>query len=123
MGILLVIAGCSKPEDKLVGTYAGKQQLNSSALSSLPKGAQAVQNMSLTLSLNKDKTATLAAPGQPALNGTWAYENNQVQITFGSGGGSLPMKLNPSPDNKTLTLDMSASPQAAAFGTIVFTKG
>src|SRR3569832_125155 len=93
IALAIALAGCGKPEDKLVGTYTGKQQLSQETLTKLGKAAKALQDMSLTLNLNKDKTASLSAPGQPTpINGTWNYEANQVQVSFSGAAGGPPMK-------------------------------
>lgn len=127
--LAILIAGCAKPEAKFVGNWVGKQQLDQKTLDAINNAAktpqeraaiQARQNMQMNLSLNKDKTATMGMTGSNAtLNGNWSYEGNQVSVMFGSGGE--PMKLDPSPDGKTLILNGAATGMGQN-NAIVFTK-
>jgi hypothetical protein len=131
IGLAIALVGCGKGEDKFVGSYTGKEQLSQKtldAVSKMPNAAQIraqmdkAQQMSIGLTLKKDKTATMSVAGQPQnANGTWVFENNQVVMTLSGAAGGPPMKLNPSSDGKTLTVDMSGTPMADA-GTLVFTK-
>jgi len=130
LALMILIAGCGKPEDKFIGSYVGKQQLSQKAIDMINKSPMAAQlkdqidKMAINLTLNKDKTAVLSATGQKTtLSGTWSYDNKQVVVNFSSPqGAGQPMKLNPSPDGKSLTADTSAMPGAGQYGSLVFTK-
>jgi hypothetical protein len=125
VALFFLVAGCTKPENKFVGDYVGKQQLTKTAMdqiNKLPKAAaeamkKQIDASRVNLTLNKDKTAQMSVSGQgvktQGISGTWAYSNDKVDVTL---GGGTPMELTPSSDGKTLTLSGSQ------YGSLTFTK-
>ena len=137
----LLMAGCSKPEDKFVGHYTGKVQITpqaEKALSALPKQAQAqtrsqLQSLNVALDLKKDKayTVSMSLPdGAYTGTGTWSLTDNKISLvtqTETSNGKTVTVTnkgsdvLTVGPDPKVLTMDSASNPELAGLN-VSFTK-
>ena len=128
--VLVLLAGCGKPEDKLVGHYNGKLTLSSQAQAKATQaGPQAQQlldalnNATFGLQLNQDKTYSLTTNMMGNnISGKWSLDNKQItlQRTNDTGDASgTPSKFNPSEDGNTLTAVNTSDPNT----TMIFTKG
>lgn len=126
----LLLAGCSKPEDKLVGHYAGKINISEQGKAQMAKlgAAQAAQaqkmldSMTMDLELKKDKTYSMNAKGPMGANnenGTWAVADQKVTLTPGAGSSGRPVTLTSDASGKVLTLDMG---NVGGGGSMTFTK-
>ena len=129
---LLLLAGCGKPEDKLVGHYNGKMNLSPQTQTKMKaagaQGDQLLQGMmgaTFGLDMKQDKTYSLTTTmmGQSnVISGSWKLDNNQIvlQMTNPTGNAQgTPSNLTPSEDGKTLTAVNTVDPGS----TMVFTKG
>ena len=91
--VFALVVGCSKPEQKYVGTYTGKLQISQASKDKLAKlGAQAamveqqIEKATFNLNLKDDMTYTVSASGVPATaessdEGKWAFADNQITLT------------------------------------------
>jgi hypothetical protein len=125
-----ILVGCSKPEDKFVGHYEGKIDIDQATKDKItqanPQGAamlQEFESMSIALNLNADKTYSARLSGMSKRNannrsGTWTLSGNTITITNG-GANKTVETLTASEDGKTLTQESNNDIPGAK---IVFTK-
>ncbi len=110
----LIIAGCAKPEDKLVGHYNGKANIPEATKKELARThpeqlplLDALEAGTYSLDLKQDKTysSLMSVMGHDnPTAGTWTLDGNQITLH----NSALPNSTNPttltvSDDGKTLT--------------------
>ncbi len=139
-----ILFGCKSPND-LSGQYIGrtaftKQQMAQDAqiMTTAPAGTPTAQQVSDTiihLDLNSDGSFTVSAPiggpaGVPAKSrGKWTVQDNQVVLSAESAERNgqqfdpgPAMKLNISPDKKTLVEATSGDANYIPFGVTTFVR-